>query len=130
MSADVVVDCSALFDYVVTDVGADLETALSERAWHAPQLIDFEFLATLRRHVIHDQLGSSDATERLSYFSNLSIERHSVELLRHRVWSLRHSFSAYEASYVALAEALGIPLVTSDLRLARTAARYCDVLTP
>lgn len=130
MSEAVVVDCSALFDYVVMDVGADLDAALSERTWHAPQLLDFEFLATLRRHVTHDHIGSSDATERLGYFSNLAIERHSIELLRHRIWSLRHTFTAYDASYVALAEALGIPLVTSDLRLAKTAERYCEVLTP
>lgn len=130
MSGAVVVDCSALYDHMVMDVGADLQSVLSRHTWHAPQLIDYEFLATLRRHVSQKLLPSSDATERLDYFSALDIERHSVELLRHRIWALRHNFSTYDASYVALAAALGIPLVTSDLRLARAASAHCDVLTP
>ena len=130
MSGAVVVDCSALFDHMLADVGSDLDTVLSERPWHAPQLIDFEFLAALRRHVGQKRIPSSEATERLDYFSLLDIERHGIELLRHRIWSLRHNFSPYDASYVALAAALGIPLATTDLRLARAAEPYCDVLTP
>lgn len=123
-------DCSALFDHLVMDVGSELDSVLSGRSWHAPHLIDYEFLAALRRHVDQKRLPSSDATERLDYFSLLDIERHSIDLLRHRIWSLRHNFSTYDASYIALAAALGIPLVTSDLRLAKAASRYCDVLTP
>ncbi len=130
MSGAVVVDCSALFDHMVADVGSELDAVLSRRSWHAPHLIDFEFLAALRRHVEQKRIPSSDATERLDYFALLDIERHGIDLLRHRIWSLRHNFSTYDASYVALAEALGIPLVTSDLRLAEAAHRYCDVLTP
>ncbi len=130
MSGAVVVDCSALFDHMVADVGSELDAILSRRSWHAPHLIDFEFLAALRRHVEQERIPSSDATERLDYFALLDIERHGIDLLRHRIWSLRHNFSTYDASYVALAAALGIPLVTTDLRLAKSASRYCDVLTP
>ena len=126
----VVVDCSALYDYMVMDVGGELAPALTRRLWHAPNLIDYEFMATLRRHVSQQLLPSSDATDRLEKFAGLNIERHSIELLRMKIWSLRHNFSSYDASYVALAAALGIPLVTSDLRLANEASRYCDVLTP
>lgn len=115
---------------MVMDVGGELTSALSGKSWHAPHLIDYEFLATLRRHVGQNRLPSSDATERLDHFARLNIERHSVDLLRMKIWSLRHDFSPYDASYVALAAALGIPLVTSDLQLAKEASRYCDVLTP
>ena len=130
MNGGVVVDCSALFDFLVMDVGADFERLLSDRALHAPQLLDYEFLATLRRHVALNQLGASDAMDKLDLFSQFSLERHGIELLRRRVWALRHTLSAYDASYVALAEALDLPLVTSDLHLAASASQYCDVLTP
>ena len=130
MSAAAVIDCSALFDHLVMDVGSDFDRLLSDRTLHAPQLLDYEFLATLRRHVLLGQLGASDATDKLDFFTQFDLERHSIELLRHRIWSLRHNFSPYDASYVALAEALDLPLVTSDLRLASAASQYCDVLTP
>ncbi|HRN28526.1 MAG TPA: type II toxin-antitoxin system VapC family toxin [Terrimesophilobacter sp.] len=130
MSGAIVVDCSALYDYMVADISAELSTILAQREWHAPQLIDYEFLAVLRRHVEKGHIPPSDATERLDYFGLLNIERHGIELLRHRVWSLRHNFTTYDASYVTLASALGAPLITTDLRLAREASRYCDVLTP
>jgi predicted nucleic acid-binding protein len=130
LSGAVVVDCSALFDHMVADVGSELDAVLSGHSWHAPNLIDFEFLAALRRHVEQKRIPSSDATERLDYFALLDIERHGIDLLRHRIWSLRHNFSTYGASYVALASALGIPLVTTDPRLAKAASQYCEVLTP
>lgn len=130
MSFTAVIDCSALFDNLVLSRVTRLTHGFAEGQFHAPQLIDYEFLAALRRHVASGRLGASDATERLDFFTMFSLERHSIELLRHRVWALRHNFSPYDASYVALAEALGIPLFTSDIRLARAADRYCDVLTP
>jgi predicted nucleic acid-binding protein len=130
LSGAVVVEISALFDHIVADVGSEQDAVLSGHSRHAPNHIDFEFLAALRRHVEQKRIPSSDATERLDYFALLDIERHGIDLLRHRIWSLRHNFSTYDASYVALASALGIPLVTTDLRLAKAASQYCEVLTP
>lgn len=130
MRLEAVIDCSALVDNLVLSRVTRITSRVAEGRLHAPQLIDYEFLAVLRRHVASSRITASDATDKLGLFADLAIERHSVELLRHRIWSLRHTFTAYDASYVVLAEALGIPLVTSDLRLAKAAERYCDVLTP
>jgi predicted nucleic acid-binding protein len=44
-----------------------------------------------------------------------------------RIWALRHNFTSYDASYVALAEALDAPLITCDAPLARAAAKFVDV---
>jgi predicted nucleic acid-binding protein len=96
---------------------------------HAPHLIDYEFVSALRRHVGIGLMGASDATEALHLFGELQIERHNAELMRTRMWAMRHTLTAYDASYVALAEALNVPLVTRDLRLARAAEEYCDVIT-
>ena len=60
--------------------------------------------------------GLADSALR-SYFA-LSIERHEAGLLANRVWSLRFQLTSYDASYIALAEALRVPLVTCDAKLA------------
>ena len=57
----------------------------------------------------------------------LPIVRYDHGPLMHRVLELRHNFSAYDASYVALAEALGVPLLTADARLASAAREHTDV---
>lgn len=96
--------------------------------WHAPHLLDFEVSSTLRRGAYAGDWAPSFARECLGYFMGLEIERHPARGLLPRMWELRHDISAYDASYVALAEALGVPLVTLDRRLATTARRYCDVI--
>lgn len=130
MSLIAVVDCSALFDNLVLSRVTRLTEGFAEGRFHAPQWIDYEFMAALRRHVASGRLGASDATDKLDSFSKFRFERHGIELLRRRVWALRHNFSSYDASYVALAEALDLPLVNSDQRLAKAAGRYCDALMP
>jgi len=97
---------------------------------HAPTILDYEFLNALRGNVRGGKLTASQARETLDDFLGLTIERHAVHRLIHAMWRLRDNITAYDASYVALAEALGAPLVTFDLRLARAAERWCDVIVP
>jgi predicted nucleic acid-binding protein len=124
-----VVDCSAVVDAMFGGSNDQLATLLGTRLLHAPHLIDYEFLSALRRHVATGLLCASTATEALHLFGDLQIERHSSERMRTRIWAMRHTLTAYDASYVALAEALNVPLVTRDVRLARAAEEYCEVVT-
>jgi len=94
---------------------------------HAPHLLDIEVLSALRRRI---RLGQSDrrrAELALADLGALAAIRWSHEPLRKRIWQLRDNLSAYDAVYVALAEALQATLVTVDVRLSRTPRLHCRV---
>ena len=99
-------------------------------ALHAPHLVDVEVLSALRRLVTSGQATVARAEEAIADLLDLPIERYPHDILVPRVWQLRENFSAYDASYVALAEALAdepVPLLTADARLARVAEDHADV---
>lgn len=98
--------------------------------WHSHAGLDIEFLAVLRRLTAHGDRTVSDARESLDFFLAMQITRHPVTRLLRRAWDMRHDITACDAAYVALAEALGVPLVTLDRKLATTARRYCEVIVP
>src|SRR3954447_8357619 len=73
-----------------------------------------------------------DAGAAVAGFLELSISRYPADWLRPRMWALRHNLSAYDATYVGLAEmTAATSLLTTDARLANapgSAARSgcCD----
>ena len=85
---------------------------------HAPHLIDVEVAHVVRRHVLQGAVSAGRAAAFLALWRQLDIERHPHEHLLERIWAWRVNLTAYDATYVALAEALGQPLVTADRRLA------------
>ncbi len=85
---------------------------------HAPHLLDVEMLHALRRMTADGTLPLDRAEDALAEFAELAVLRHSHEPFADRVWALRHNVTAYDGMFVALAEALDAPLVTSDARLA------------
>jgi predicted nucleic acid-binding protein len=95
---------------------------------HAPHLIDLEVLNVLRRYVLLGEMSDDRALTAIAAYRDLPIERHSHEIVLPRVWALRSNFTAYDAAYVALAELLGTPLVTTDKRLAKAAPHVADLI--
>ena len=85
---------------------------------HAPHLIDVEVAHVLRRYVLRHMLEERRAALALQHWRQLQVERYPHEPFLNRVWALRGNVSAYDAVYVALAEALGTVLFTGDRRLA------------
>lgn len=84
----------------------------------APHLIDTEVLHALRRMRMCDAITEERAADTRTDFADLRLIRFPHAPLSDRVWELRHNLSAYDATFIALAEALSAPLVTCDRRLA------------
>jgi len=83
--------------------------------------------AALRRGINRDRLPLIDAQEALADLADLPINRYDHEPLLGRILDLRNNFTAYDAAYVALAEALGAGFVTSDRRLARAVRAHTEL---
>jgi predicted nucleic acid-binding protein len=128
-----VIDASAVTELVLgRRSGALVADVILEHEgdMHAPHLIDVEVLSALRRLVASRAATPSRADDALADFQDLTIERYPHDVLVRRVWELRENFSAYDAVYVALAEALtesGVPLLTADRRLGRAVRKHTDV---
>jgi predicted nucleic acid-binding protein len=115
----VVVDTSAIVTLLVEDPPVPaLVDRLVGRDLHAPHLVDVEFLHVVRRLLALGRVPLARAALLRSHFSGLSITRYPHGLLLDRMWELRDNLTAYDASFVALAEVLDAPLVTTDARLA------------
>ena len=126
----IVIDASALLELVLRSALADriAERALAASAsLHAPHLLDIEATHVLRRMVQRKDISANRAEVALADFSDLRIERHSHQGLLVRVWQLRDAMTAYDGSYVALAEALDAPLLTCDGRLARASGHHARI---
>ena len=118
----IVVDCTVVVDALTgVDGTDDLRTLLSGEQLAAPSLLDYEVVSVLRSLTARGALTAPRAFDVLTDFDDLRIRRWpSSDGMRRRSLQLRDNVSAYDATYLALAEALECRLVTRDLRLART----------
>jgi predicted nucleic acid-binding protein len=121
---------------IVVDASAALSTrlnagparrALASEQLHTPHLIDSEVADGLRRRVAAMQLGADAGWTALDAFRRLGMTRYPVFALLDRVWELRDNLSAYDASYVALAELLDCTLLTADAQLSRATVIRCPI---
>jgi predicted nucleic acid-binding protein len=118
----IVFDASAAVEMVLrTRAGERIkERALdSAESLHAPHLIDIEVASVLRRLLHSEKLDAERAQQALDDFDALTIDRYEHGPLLGRIWSLRSALTPYDASYVALAEGLGAPVLTCDGKLSR-----------
>jgi predicted nucleic acid-binding protein len=125
----IVIDASVLTDFLLGRARTmdALETELAGREHeplHAPDLVELETLNALRRLASSGAVTGRRATEAAADLANARLVRYPHAPLRERVWALRDELTAYDAAYVALAEALPDPvLITSDRQLASRARR-------
>lgn len=115
-----VVDTSAVLAALAAPDAAPalVERLAADGDLHAPHLIDTEILHALRRLTLAGAVSADRAADVRQDFAELALLRYPHEPLNDRVWELRDNLTAYDATFVALAEALGLPLVTCDARLA------------
>lgn len=132
MSAVAVCDASAVVALLL-DSGPDGQWAtakLTGATLAAPSLLHFEAANIVRRHETAKLVSADQAAQAHADLLDLTIEEWPYELLGRRVWELRRNLSAYDASYVAVAEATNAPLVTLDRRIKRAPGARCTVLVP
>lgn len=120
-----VVDAGVIVELVVNDLDP---ARLGDEEIAAPHLIDSEVTNVLRRLARRGSLTDQQATLALEGFTRLALVRFPADWLRVRIWALRHNLSAYDATYVALAEMIGATaLITADARLASAPGIQCPV---
>ena len=118
----IVVDASALLEFLLqTPLGIRVEARLfkDRDEFHSPHLVDVEVTQGLRRLVRTGEVSADRAADAIADLADLDLHRHPHLDLLARVWKLRENITAYDATYVALAEALDAPIVTCDPPLAR-----------
>lgn len=117
----IVVDASVLVEVLlVTEAGARIQDRLFRRGqtMHAPHLLDLEVAQVLLRYCLAGDLEPARGREALEDLADLPVVRYPHDVMLERIWELRQSITAYDAAYLALAEALDAPLLTRDSRLA------------
>jgi len=125
----IVIDSAVVVDALTGTAGVeDLHAYLAAEELHAPTLLDYEVLSALRGLTLGAHLSPPRAQDLLTDFEDLAIQRWpSVDSLRRRAFQLRDNLSAYDAAYVALAEALECPLLTRDARLERSGGHSAQI---
>lgn len=118
----IVLDASALLEVLLgRPIASRIESRIFQpgETLHVPHLVDLEVAQVLRRFEAAGQLSASRGRAALDDLADLPLTRYPHTIFLPRIWTWRQNLTAYDATYVALAEALGANLLTCDAKLAR-----------
>lgn len=127
----IVVDASALLETLLrTPAAKAVEDRLfaPRQTLHAPHLLDVEIAQVIRRYAANGDIDVERGRMALADLADFPLQRYPHDFLLPRIWNLRNNLTAYDATYVALAEALEAPLLTSDGRLATAAGHRVQIV--
>src|SRR6266852_3136620 len=126
----IVVDASAVVEALLRSSAAEaVERWLFDprQTLHAPHLLDVEVAHVIRRYAANGEIDNERGRAALTDLADLPLRRYRHDFLLPRVWDLRNNLTAYDAVYVALAEALDAPLLTRDKRLAASPGHHARI---
>ncbi|HLJ70410.1 MAG TPA: type II toxin-antitoxin system VapC family toxin [Roseiarcus sp.] len=126
----IVVDASALLETLLqTPAAKTVSERLfnSRQSLYAPHLIDIEVAQIIRRLAAKGEIETERGRAALVDLADFPLTRHPHHFLLPRIWALRNNVTAYDAAYVALAEALDAPLLTRDRRLAAAPGHHAQI---
>lgn len=128
----IVLDSSAAVDLLAGRADRDWVEALiaGDPDVHSPHLLDVEVANALRSMVGRGELRATEARGAIDDLYDLDVARYPHIELLDRMWELRAHITAYDAAYVALAEAIDATLVTTDARLARSHGHRARIVAP
>lgn len=126
----IVVDASALLEFLLRTPATKLvEDRLFApgQTLHAPHLLDVEVAQVIRRYAASGEIDGERGRMALADLADLPLSRYPHDFLLARIWALRSNLTAYDATYVALAEVLDAPLLTRDRHLATAAGCHVQI---
>ncbi len=126
----IVVDASALIEVLLRTPAANaIEGHLFAPGCtlHAPHLLDVEVAQVIRKYAAKGEIDGERGRLVFDDLAGFPLQRYPHDFLLPRVWALRHKVTAYDAVYIALAEALDAVLLTRDHRLAGAAGHEARV---
>jgi predicted nucleic acid-binding protein len=126
----IVIDASALLEVLLNTSASGRVTArifADNDTLHVPHLLDLEVAQVLRRYTISGQMTAERSEQALEDLVDLPLNRYPHDVFLFRIWALRRNLTAYDAAYVALAEALNAPLITRDAALARASGHRARI---
>ena len=130
MSLTYVIDCSLVVEVLSAREGDEVlrQRLSAPRALHAPHHLDVEIVSTVRGLAAGKKITDHRGEHMLVDYSRLRITRHPVWPYHPRMWQLRHNLGAYDAAYIALAEALDCELLTGDVKLKNAPGHHAAVI--
>lgn len=117
----IVLDASAVVELLLgTGAGIRIEERIrKDPSLHAPGLVDVEVVQALRRLTRDGEVRPGRGRTAVADLARFPLRRYPHRPLLERMWALRRNLTAYDATYIALAEVLDATLVTCDVRLGR-----------